>query len=108
MTSSTLKKNINVSENDIINFCKKWNVVEFGIFGSALRGDFTMSSDVDILVQFAPNMTPGLIKLGGMVRELEQIFSRKVDILTRKSVESCPNIVRKSSILSSVEVLYAA
>jgi hypothetical protein len=31
---------LNVVEDDIIKFCQRWKIVEFGVFGSILRDDF--------------------------------------------------------------------
>ena len=39
----------------IRSFCERWKVTELSLFGSALREDFSDSSDVDILVTFAEN-----------------------------------------------------
>lgn len=34
------------------------------------------------------------------------IFGRKVDLLTRKSVEDSPNYIRRRAILDSAQVIY--
>jgi predicted nucleotidyltransferase len=36
----------------IAEFCQRWQVKEFAIFGSALRDDFDALSDIDVLVSF--------------------------------------------------------
>jgi hypothetical protein len=41
-----------------------------------------------------------------MAEELEMIFGRKVDLLTRKSVEDSPNYIRRRAILDSAQVIY--
>ena len=106
---SVIEKNLNIiSERGIEDFCKKWNVSELAFFGSVLGDDFTPSSDVDVLISFVPNCAPGLVGFNNMARELEQLFGRRVDLITRKAVERSPNHIRKSSILSSAEVFYAA
>ena len=43
------------SAEAIAAFCRKWQIVEFSLFGSILRGDFSPGSDVDILVDLAPD-----------------------------------------------------
>jgi hypothetical protein len=42
-----------------------------------------------------------------MSEELEAVLGRKVDLLTRKSVEDSPNYIRRKSILASAQVIYA-
>lgn len=34
-------------------FCQKWQIIEFALFGSALRDDFRPDSDLDVLVSFS-------------------------------------------------------
>jgi len=45
---------VKVPKVKIAEFCKRWNISELAIFGSALRADFRPESDVDVLVSFAP------------------------------------------------------
>lgn len=50
------------------------------VFGSALHGDDTESSDLDLLVDPLPETT--LLNLGALQVELEQLLGISVDILT--------------------------
>lgn len=94
---------------DKINtFCKKWQITEFAVFGSVIREDFTPSSDIDVLVTFDENTSYTLFDLINMNDELEDIVGRKVDLLTRYSVENSENYIRKKHILENAQVLYAA
>ncbi len=93
----------------IAEFCRKWNVSEFALFGSVLRDDFRPDSDVDVLVTFAsPELAPSLFEHVDMQDELEQIFGRRVDLLSKKGVERSENRFRKKAILESAQVVYAA
>jgi predicted nucleotidyltransferase len=91
----------------IADFCARWKVKEFAVFGSVLREDFGPQSDVDVMVVFEPRARPSLFDLAGMQEELESLFKRKVDVLTRRGVEGMPNPRRKASILASARVIYA-
>jgi hypothetical protein len=73
------------------------------LFGSALRADFRPDSDVDILVEFAPEVRVGFMALGRMQRELEVIFQRPVDLVPREGLK--PRI--RKSVLDTSEVVYA-
>lgn len=88
-------------------FCRRWNICEFALFGSALRDDFNDASDMDVLVQFRKGMRYTLFDLARMGEELEDIFQRNVDLLDRRAVETSPNHIRRDSILQSAEVIYA-
>ena len=52
------------------------------MFGSALRSDFGPESDIDLLVEFEPGRTPGLLGMAGMELDLSRMFGRKVDLRT--------------------------
>ena len=52
----------------IAAFCRRHHIRRLAVFGSALRDDFRPDSDVDLLVEFEPEHTPGLIRLGAMKR----------------------------------------
>jgi predicted nucleotidyltransferase len=93
----------------IAEFCRKWNVSEFALFGSVLRDDFRSDSDVDVLVSFPSyDATPSLFDHVEMQDELVEIFGRPVDLLTRGGVEDSRNPIRKQAILATARVVYAS
>ena len=92
----------------IADFCRKWNVQELSLFGSVLRDDFGPDSDIDVLVSFQPGTKVFFRDLDDMERELKEIFSREVDLLTRASIEQSPNYLRRKSILEHMETIYRA
>jgi predicted nucleotidyltransferase len=99
------KIQIAVSKSKITTFCHRWKVVEFGLFGSALRKDFKTNSDVDVLVTFDSDATVSLFDLAQMQIELEGLFGRPVDILEKEGLR---NPYRKREILKTTKVIYAA
>lgn len=96
-----------IPETLIAQFCQRWQIVELAVFGSILRDDFTSQSDVDLIVTFQPDSEWSLIDHIQMKEELEQIFGRPIDLLTRRAVEQSKNWIRREAILSSAEVVYA-
>ena len=98
---------IHIPTNEIEAFCEKWEVKTLELFGSALREDFSKASDIDIMVSFQDAASPSLFDIIDMKEELEAIFRRPVDILSRKAVEKSKNPYRKEEILSSAKVIYA-
>jgi predicted nucleotidyltransferase len=98
---------IKVPKAKIIEFCKRWNVSEFALFGSALRADFRPDSDVDVLVSFAPHANINLFDMVHMQDELKAIFGRNVDLVSKRGVESSRNYLRRKRILESAEVIHA-
>jgi predicted nucleotidyltransferase len=97
---------IDIPRDRIAEFCRKWRITEFALFGSVLRDDFRPDSDIDVLVTFAPDANIGLLDLVAMREELVALFERDVDILTKRSIEASRNPIRKREILSTAEVIY--
>ncbi len=60
-------------------------VVSIGLFGSFVRGDQTSASDIDILVEFAPNRHTfdNFMELSFL---LEDLLGRKVDMVTPEAL----------------------
>jgi predicted nucleotidyltransferase len=102
------EKPIAIPQDEITDFCRRWRVTELALFGSILRQDFGPSSDVDVLVSFAPDARWSLFDLVRMEDELRAILGREVDLVERVAVERSENYIRRKSILSKLEVVYAA
>ncbi len=98
---------IEVSREQVVAFCKRWQIAELAFFGSVLRDDFRPDSDVDVLVRFHPEAHHGFLSMARMERELSEILERKTDLLSRPAVENSRNYIRRESILESAEVFYA-
>ena len=62
-------------------FCRRYHIKRMAFFGSVLRGDFTPTSDVDILVEFEKGQTPGF-EFFRMQEKLSELLGRKVDLNT--------------------------
>lgn len=99
---------INIPPEKLDAFCRRWQIVELSLFGSILRDDFRPDSDIDILVSFAPGSRHTLFDMVRMKEELAILFGRKVDLVSRRGIESSRNYLRRNEILKSAEVLYAA
>ncbi len=97
---------IDIPREKVAEFCKKWEIAEFAFFGSVLRKDFCPDSDIDVLVTFNENAKHTLFDLVNMENELKDIFGRKVDIVSRRGIESSRNYLRRDAILNSAEAVY--
>jgi predicted nucleotidyltransferase len=98
---------LDVPDDAIRDFCKKWRITELALFGSVLRDDFGPESDVDVLVSFDPDACWGLLDLSSMEADLAAIVGRRVDIVTRRAVEESENYIRRRRILGSAKTIYA-
>lgn len=99
---------IAIDNEKIIQFCKRWKITEFALFGSVLRDDFRQDdSDIDVLVSFDQEARWTLFDLVDMENEIQQIFDRKVDLVSRRGIERSRNYLRRRAILDSAKVIYA-
>jgi hypothetical protein len=97
---------IEIDKDRLRDFCRKWKVTEFSLFGSAVRPDeFRPDSDVDVLVRFSDDARVSLYDISHMEEELREIFGRDVDLAERIGVEQSRNRYRRESILSSAVAL---
>ncbi len=94
-----------IDRGRIAEFCRKWRVKEFALFGSVLRDDFRPDSDVDVLVRLQPDHGLGLFDWVDMIEELKGVFGRNVDLVEREGLR---NPFRRHAILTSKQVIYAA
>jgi predicted nucleotidyltransferase len=70
--------------SNLDDICLANDVESLGVFGSYSRGDFTPTSDVDLLVRFSK--TKSLLDLVRIEREFSERLSRPVDLVTEASV----------------------
>jgi uncharacterized protein len=98
---------IDLPMEKIAEFCRKWQVTEFALFGSVLRDDFRPDSDIDVMVEFHPEAHPTFSTLDQMEAELNTIFDRDIDLITRQGIKTSRNYLRRHEILSSAQVIYA-
>ena len=88
------------------DFCARHGVRKLYLFGSILTDEFDEHSDVDLMIE--TDVVHSLRETVAMQEELEALFGRRVDVVTRKAVERSPSKTRRESILSSARVVYAA
>jgi uncharacterized protein len=101
-------RGLGIPEKQAADFCRRWRISTFALFGSVLRDDFHGDSDLDVLVTFAPDVDWSLLDHIQIEQELESLLGRPVDLLTRRSVERSHNWLRRQEILSTAEVVYEA
>lgn len=95
-------------DEEVRRFCRRWQITELAIFGSALRADFGPESDIDLLARFGPGARWSVFDHARMEQELRQLLHRDVDLATRLAVEESPNPVRRAEILRTARLVYAA
>lgn len=94
-----------VTRSQIVDFCQRWHVIEFAVFGSVLRDDFHDGSDIDVLVTLAPNHGLTLFDWIDMQQELKALFNREVDLVDQRGLK---NPYRRSEIMNTRQIIYAS
>ena len=66
---------------------EKYGVKELGVFGSYVRGEEKRKSDVDVLVEFRPNASIGLLKFISIENYLSEILGIKIDLVEKSALK---------------------
>jgi uncharacterized protein len=61
-------------------FCREHGIRSLRLFGSAARNELRDDSDIDLLVDFEPDRTPGLLGIAKLELELQELLGRDVDL----------------------------
>lgn len=96
-----MNESINLPKDKIADFCRRHHIRRLAVFGSALRDDFAIDSDVDVLVEFQKGQEPGFAFFD-MQDELSELLGRKVELHT-------PNFLSRyfrDTVLTEAEVQY--
>jgi uncharacterized protein len=100
---------LNTTPEQLADFCEKWQIAELALFGSVLRDDFRIDgddpSDIDVLYTHLPNTSYGF-EIFDMKEEIEVLFSRKVDFVSKNGIQHSRNWLRRKNILESAKVIY--
>ncbi len=96
-------KEIDIQDNKIADFCRRHHIQKLSLFGSVLRDDFKPDSDIDVLVEFETDHTPGFFRLFDMEDELSAMFGRKVDLRTPEDLSQ----YFRDDVIATAEICYA-
>ena len=69
---------------DILRIASKYGARNVRIFGSLARGEAREDSDIDFLVDMESGRS--LFDLGGLLMDLQNLLSQKVDVVTEKGL----------------------
>ena len=85
--------------------CRQYHIRRLSLFGSVLKGTARTDSDVDLLVEFEPGRSPGLLGIARIEAELSSlVVGRRVDLRTAQDLSRH----FRSEVVSTAEVQYAA
>jgi len=94
-----------VPHDKLTAFCRSHHIRKLSFFGSVLRSDFSPESDIDVLVEFEAEHSPGYLGMVRLQRELSDIFEgRIVDLRTPRELSK----YFRQEVLAGAAVQYAA
>ncbi len=100
----TLSSGITLPLEGITEICRRYQVRELAVFGSAARTDMRPDSDIDLLVEFQPEARIGLFEFAAMEEEFGALLGRKVDLVSKRGLK--PRV--RPHVLRDSRVIYAA
>ena len=83
-------------------YCKQRPIKRLLLFGSALRDDFTPESDIDLLVEYAPEADINGLDIVRQQKDFSEMIGRPVDLGTPQTLS--PYI--RQEVIDSAEPLY--
>jgi predicted nucleotidyltransferase len=95
--------NVQISTAELAAFCRRHHIRRLSLFGSILRDDFQADSDVDVLVEFAPDHVAGL-GFFTIQKDLSKLLGREVDLHTPASLSK----YFRDRVLAEAQVQYDA
>ena len=93
-----------ISHQELAHLCKRYHIRRLAFFGSVLRNDFGLNSDVDVLVEFEEGHTPGLDFIDIQDDLSKLLGGRQVDLVTPKFL----NHRIRDQVLKEAQVAYGA
>ena len=97
---------IDLPNEALAEYCRRWRITKLEVFGSVLRDDFGPDSDIDFLVTFDPATRLSLFDLVDAQDELAALIGRPVDLVEREPIERSRNWMRRRMILGSTKTIY--
>lgn len=81
------EKIIKTLKAELPNLKSQYPIKTLGIFGSVARGDDTLKSDVDILVEFYESKSIDLFEFIDLEENLGKLLRKKVDLVTKRALK---------------------
>ncbi len=74
-------------DQNLIQIKQQYHIKQLGIFGSYIRGEATENSDLDILVEFEPQASFGLLTFCELENYLSDLLTIKVDLVMKDGLK---------------------
>ena len=99
----TIAADVELPDAEVAEICRRYQVKELAVFGSAARGEMRPDSDLDLLVEFLPEAEVSLLQHFAAEREFSELLGRKVDLVSKRALREG----LKEEVLSQARPIYA-
>ena len=99
-----IRPGLQVDDSALASFVARHAIRRLALYGSVLRDDFGPDSDIDVLVEFEPGRSPGLLRLASIELEFGELVGREVELRTYFDLSR----YFRDQVLNSARELYAA
>lgn len=99
-----MSMHIAIDKDQLAVFCQRNHIRKLAFFGSVLRDDFRPDSDVDVLLEFEPDVRIGLFGLMEMQFEFSEMIGREADFRTQGDLSR----YFRDRVIAEAEVQYVA
>jgi uncharacterized protein len=96
------RRHLEIPNDQIAEFCRRRRIRWLALFGSVLRDDFRPDSDVDVLVEFDPDVRYTYFTLAQVADDLSGLFGRRADLHMPNTLHP----VLRDKVLGQAEALY--
>ena len=100
----TIAPGVILPEAQIAEICRRYEIRELAVFGSAARGELRPDSDVDLLVEFLLDAKVSLLRHAAAEREFSGVLGRNVDLVSKRALRDSV----KEQVLLQARRIYAA
>jgi predicted nucleotidyltransferase len=96
---------LSIEQAKLARVCQAYQIRRLSLFGSQLEGTARPDSDIDLLVEFAPDARPTFLDLAQIEIELSRALGgKKVDVRTPEDLSR----LFRNEVLRTAEVQYVA
>lgn len=82
-----ISRRLAIADDALASVCRRNRIRRLSLFGSQLKGTAGPESDVDLLVEFEPDVSPTLLDMARIESELSELLGgRRVDLRTAQDL----------------------
>ena len=100
----TIADGIDLPGTELAEICRRYQIKDLSLFGSAVRGEMRPDSDVDLLVEFMPDANVSLFGHFDAEQALSKLVGKKVDLVSKTALRGR----LRREILAEARSIYAA